>query len=242
MAVLTETKTNIGRITTYLTNNVYIKLPLENVNSSIFYNFLTYEILTIVPFNSLSEIKLVSEFSDYISILAESSNSVKITDEKIGIMYIDHTASNDDDAIVFARFPYLNEINPEKRISLLQSSSLKEPHRPYWEYFRSHTNNSVKDTSLSSEHNKQSEQAPPKNLTNAKILVERGIQNYCTQNNLDRADIKDMLTFLDYIISDIFKYKLTVEEDKRLREEANNHDTMYHEIMLKLLVKMGLLE
>ena len=227
----TTTENGIGLITRYLYTRIYVKIEIDSINSSIYYNTVTYEILSIVPYEYISEIPVLLEFSDYVSIVTDSSNAIEYPDEKIGIMYIDTKAPSDDEKIIIARLPFLNEVIAEKRTAFLNTTPLKERFRPFWEYYR------LNPISSTNESNPVS-----KNIKNGKILVERGIQKYCKDNNMEPDEIKDLNTLLGYIVNDIFKYKLTVTEDQQLHEEADHPDTIYPEVTLKLMVKMGLLE
>ena len=174
------------------------------------------------------------EICDYITIVADSSNIVEFQDERIGIVYIDIKNSSEDQGIIIARLPYRQKVSSSKRITFLKSTGLKNFYRPFWEYYDAQHN--------AKSHGPLSNTNTEKNFKNAQITLERGIQNFCKQNNLEREEINSLQTFVDYIIGDIFKYKLTVAEDQQLREEAAHPDTLYPEVLLKLMLKKGLVE
>ena len=217
----------------YLKKYMYVKLDREDDNSSVFYNMIDYDILTIIPNEFKDEKTNIYEFSDFICILADSSIKVDHPDQSIGIVYVDRKI-NSEESIIVARLPTLRSIDPVKRLSFLQSTALSDIYCPAWEYYKFHLDKEsgpIDSTSKS-----------PRNLENAKILIEQAITNYCKENNLNRGDITTTQIFVDYIIGDIFKYKFSVDDEQLLRNEAAHPDTIYPEILLKLLIKMGLLE
>lgn len=220
---------NVSILEKYLTRYYYVKLALDRFESSIYYNTMLYDIFSVIPKENISEIESINEFSDYVTIISDASNKIDFDDESIGVIYID-TKANIEDAIIIARLPTLHIISSEKRKELIHSSNLKNYYRPFWEYYRKD-----KPTELTEKRENG------KNLANAKILVEKGITKYCEENNIDRSDINSLQTFVDYIIGDIFKYKLTVPEEQLLREEVAN-PSQYPETLLKLMIKMGLLK
>ena len=86
-------------------------------------------------------------------------------------------------------------------------------------------------------------QQSPKNLTTAKSILEKAIQSYCSQNNVGRDAIPSYSMFVDHIAPDVFKNKMTVDDEMKLREEAKSLDqnnSNYPDLLVKTVVKLGL--
>jgi hypothetical protein len=196
---------------------------------SVYYNSFVYDILTVIPFEHKNSIAEVAEFSDYITFISDSSNKIDVQDDHIGIVYIDTKIQDKKESIVIARLPSLQKTDSKIRQELLSKSFSKDYYQPFWVHYFS-----------SEEKNNPSSE---KNIDNAKLLIDRAIENYCKKNNLPRDMIPDIPTFVEYIAPDVFKNKFaSVSEEQQMREEAQTINTVYPNVFLRILVKMGYLE
>jgi hypothetical protein len=226
---MSTTTTSLNVFHSYLVDNFYSKVNFPNSNVSVYYNSFVYDILTVIPFEHKDSIVEVTEFSDYITFISDSSNKIDVQDDHIGIVYIDTKIQDKKESIVIARLPSLQKTNSKIRQELLSKSFSKDFYQPFWvNYFSSE---------------EQTRESPAKSLDNAKLLIDRAIVNYCKKNNLPRDTISDVPNFVEYIAPDVFKNKIaSVSEEQQMREEAQTINTVYPTVLLKILVKMEYLE
>lgn len=207
----------------FLTPHFYNKLSYPNSKIAIYYNSFDFEIFSVISFEEKEAIKDVTPFSDYITLLADADTKIDYQNQKIGLVNIDPKNQIIQDSIVLVRLPSLMETHKQARIDFL-TPRVKGFFIPFWvDYFKPET---------------LTEQEGPKDINKAKETIEQAIDVYCTQNNLQRELISSYHQFVEHIASDLFKFRMSVADEIRLREEANQLDQgveIYPEILLRAI-------
>ena len=215
----------------FLKENFYINIKYDHPNISVYYNTITNDILTVIT-EINQDITKLDGFSDYISIVVDSNdNRIDIQDQKIGIIYIDQNGKSLKDSIIIAKTPVLQAINPTKRNELKENYPNVNLIKPFWYYVikgNNSNNNVVK--------------SDRKQLEKGSLLIDSAIENYCSKNGIPRDNITNLESFMDHLLPDIFKYKITVSEEQAMHQEIKNVNIEYPEVFLKSLFKMGYLE
>jgi hypothetical protein len=94
--------------------------------------------MTVIPFEFKESISEVTVFSDYITLISDSSCKIDLQEEHIGIVYIDTKIPDKKESIVIVRLPSLQKTNSRIRQDLLSKSFSKDFYQPFWvNYFSS---------------------------------------------------------------------------------------------------------
>lgn len=206
----------------YLTQHFYNKLSYPNSKVAVYYNSFDFEIFSVIPFEEKEMIIEVSPFSDYISLLADADAKIEYSDQKIGLVNIDPKNQTIQDSIVLTRMPSLLETHKQARVDFL-TPRVKGFYIPFWvDYFK------VEPTV----------EQGPKDIKKAKETIEQAINVYCSQNHLQRELISSYHQFVEHIASDLFKFRMSVADEMKLREEArrlDNGEEVYPEILLRAI-------
>jgi len=226
-----SSSTSLNILAQYLSSKCfYNRISYANSNIGIYYNSFVFDVISVIPFDFKDAIAEVTPFSDYIILIADSTGKINHDDKTIGIIYIDAKNHSDTDSINIVRLPSRHKTDYQARLSLL-TPAMRDVYMPFWVKYGQES-----DTK---------ESPAPKDPAKAKELIERAIQNYCSKNNLSRSDIVSYSQFIDHIAPDIFKYKMTVNDEMQLRKEADLLDSKaecYPEVLLKASVKLELLK
>ena len=171
-------------LSTYLLGKcLYTKVNYQNPAIGVFYNILVHDILTVVPYELKDQLSEVAVFSDYLTLLSNSTTKIVYPQEDIGIVYIDPQASSEADSIIVARLPTLHTISGKIRREFLkpffkQGTDIQQP------FWNEH-----------SDKNPVSTIPDCRDFTKAKALIDKAIQTYCEQNNFPRNNISSYHQF-----------------------------------------------
>ena len=219
-------------LSTYLLGKcLYTKVNYQNPVIGVFYNILVHDILTVVPYEMKDQLDRVAVFSDYITLISDSTTKIEYPQEDIGIVYIDPKASSEADSIVVARLPTLHTVDDKVRKEFLkpffkQGTDIQQP---FWnEYGGKHPVSAISES---------------KDFSKAKELIDKAIQTYCKQNNFPRENISSYHQFAEFIAPDVLKFKMSVADELQMRTEAEQLDkgsSQYPDILLKALYTLEL--
>ena len=225
---INTTESILNTFHSYIRNSFYNKLNYDDSRIHIYYNSFVYDILAVIPYENKELIDTVRSFSDYIVLIEDATEKIEYPDSEIGLIYVDSQKNLPGESIVIARLPLVQIVSNEKRKEILELSLGGEFYKPFW------VNYTNKETRM--------DRTNEKDLHKAKELIERAINNYCKKNNISRDIIVNYPMFIEYIAPEIFKQKISVEEEVKIRKEAEDIDTSYPDRLLKILLELGYLK
>lgn len=217
----------------YLKKNFYVNLEYESGTTLVYYNTITYDIFSIISHDFKESLAEIEEFSDYISLVSSSTAKIDYSDPTIGLIYVDRKAQSENESIIISRLPSLREISKIHRKDFVLKYTKMGFFRPFWEYYNSEQSDKPDkfDNTVVDEEK----------IANGKKMIDKAIDTYCQNNTVPRENIQSLASFMDHLLPDIFKYKISVAQEQQIHTEIKNIDTMYPEVFLQSLHVMGYL-
>jgi len=215
----------------FMKANFYVNLKYEDPEIKVYYNTISYDILSCLKSEKNTNTTKINSFSDFMVILSDSNERIEVQNEKVGIIYIDQTGKNLKDSIIIAKLPTLLDADLQKRQEFASQYNNVDIATPFW-----------KNNDASSKDINNIGELDIKNLEKGKKLLESAIANYCKSNSVPREQITNLDSFMDHLLPDIFKYKISVTDEQEIHQEIKNIEKTYPEVFLKSLHKMGYLE